>query len=83
LICAFNIFVIFLLLLDCLQEQLFRAKERIMELSFGHDVLNDAVFGLEKELYDSLLKYRKLQKKFHALEKLHSECKNRSLILYR
>ncbi len=66
-----------------MEEKLFKAKERIMELSFAHDVLYDSVSGLEQRLHDCRKNCKKLEKKYNALVKLHSKCKNETLYFYR
>lgn len=74
------------LFLDCLEEELYKARERIIEISISKDHLFDANFDLEKQLYewrkkvDKLKKqYQCLNKKYESLKKLHSECRNRFL----
>ena len=71
----------FLLVLDLLEEELFKSRERNIEISIEKDHLYDSVSELEKQLYASRKKFRKLQKQYDILKKAHSNCKN--TILYR
>ena len=71
----------FLLVLDLLEEELFKSRERNIEISIEKDHLYDSVSELEKQLYGSRKKFRKLQKQYDILKKAHSNCKN--TILYR
>jgi hypothetical protein len=68
--------------LDVMEEELFKTKERIIEISIEKDHLFDANFSLEKQLYESKRDLRKLQQKYKKLSKLHSNCKH-SIFLYR
>jgi hypothetical protein len=74
------------LFLDFLEEELFKARERIIEISISKDHLFDANFDLEKHLYEWQKKFHKLKKQYQclskqyeSLKKLHSECRNRFL----
>ena len=71
------------LVLDCLEVELFKARERVIEISIAHDHLYDSVSGIEKQLYDCRKKLKKLQKQYDQLEKQHSKCKNQTFFMYR
>ena len=64
-----------------LEEELFKARERIIEISIQKDHLYDSVDGLERQLHLSRKKFKKLQKQFVALKHVHSQF--RHFILYR
>lgn len=70
-------------ILDRLEEELFNAKERIIEISISYDHLFDSVSGLEMQLHESRKCLRKLQKQYDQLKKVHSHCNSRKLFLYR
>jgi len=57
-------------------------KERMIEMSIEKDHLVDSVSDLVNQLYESRKSYRKLQKQFNQLKKLHENCKKRNVILY-
>jgi hypothetical protein len=69
------------LVLDCIEE-LYMIKERMIEMSIEKDHLVDSVSDLVNQLYESRKSYRKLQKQFNQLKKLHENCKKRNVILY-
>jgi hypothetical protein len=69
--------------LDFLEEQLYKAKERVIEVSIAHDHLFDSVSDLERQLYECRKKLKKVEKEFDKLKKSHSKCKNERLVLYR
>ena len=71
------------LVLDILEEELFKTRERNIEISIAHDNLFDSVSGLEKQLHECSKKLRSLQKKYNSLEKSHSKCNSSPIILYR
>jgi len=54
----------------------------MIEMSIEKDHLVDSVSDLVNQLYESRKKYRKLQKQFDQLKKLHDYCK-KNTILYR
>ena len=56
MICDFSLFG-----LDYLEEELFKTKERIIEISIEKDTLFDSVSGLEKQLYYCRKKFNDLQ----------------------
>ena len=66
-----------------LEEKLFEARERNIEISIEKDFLYDSVSGLERNLHECRKKLRKLQKQFDRLKMLHSKCKNETIVLYR
>ncbi len=70
------------LVLD-LEEELFKAKERMIEISIEKDHLFDANFDLEKQVHYWQVKFRKLQKQYSLLKKVHDDCPKRNVILYR
>ena len=70
-------------ILDLLEEELFKAKERMIEISISYDHLYDSVSGLERQLHESRKCLRKLQKQYNSLKKVHSHCNSRNRILYR
>ena len=76
-----NYLVCILLVVDAMEEELFKTKERIIEISISNDNLLDANYSLEIQLHQWRKKYRKLHKLFVSVQKLHSKCKN--CILYR
>jgi hypothetical protein len=51
-------------------------------MSIEKDHLVDSVSDLVNQLYESRKSYRKLQKQFNQLKKLHENCKKRNVILY-
>jgi hypothetical protein len=55
----------------------------MIEMSIEKDHLVDSVSDLVNQLYESRKKYRKLQKQFDQLKKLHDNCKKKNTILYR
>jgi hypothetical protein len=79
LICKFPLFCF---ILD-LEIALFKARERIIEISIEKDVLFDSVSDLEKSLYLSRKKFRTLQKQFSRYKKMHKNCNCHRIILYR
>ena len=74
-------YVFILFVVDAMEEELFKTKERIIEISISNDNLLDANYSLEIQLHQWRKKFRKLQKLYDCLQKLHSKCQNR--ILYR
>ena len=70
------------MVLDLLVEELFNARERIIEISIAKDHLFDSVSGLERQLYDCRKRLRKLQKQYNRLEKVHSKCNRSPIVLY-
>ena len=72
--------MIFLLFVLDLEELLYNARERMIEISIEKDHLFDAVSGLEQQLYLSRKNCRKIQKKLNKLKKVHKKCQN--IILY-
>ena len=71
------------LFLDLLEEKLFNARERIIEISIEKDHLYDSVSGLEKQLDHCRNDFNNLKKKFDHLKRVHSKCKNKTVFLYR
>jgi len=65
--------------LGFLEEELFKARERIIEISIEKDHLYDSVSGIEKQLYWSRKNFRKLQKEHCKLKKLFRKCVCRSI----
>ncbi len=65
------------------EEELFMANERIIQISIEKDHLFDANFELEKQVHYWRVKFRKLQKQYGVLKKVHDDCPKRSIILYR
>jgi hypothetical protein len=74
--------IVFLFVLDYLAEELFKARERIIEISIEKDHYYDSVSDLEKNLHLSRKNFRKLQKQFDNFKKLHSNY-SRRVFLYR
>ena len=74
---------IFCLVLDFLEEELFNARERIIEISISKDHLFDSVLGLEIQLHQCRKRLKKLQKQYDLLLKLHNKCKRSQIIIYR
>jgi len=74
--------IVFLFVLDYFAEELFKARERIIEISIEKDHYYDSVSDLEKNLHLSRKNFRKLQKQFDNFKKLHSNC-SRRVFLYR
>ncbi len=74
--------IVFLFVLDYFAEELFKARERIIEISIEKDHYYDSVSDLEKNLHLSGKNFRKLQKQFDNFKKLHSNC-SRRVFLYR
>jgi len=64
-------------------EELYRTKERMIEISIEKDHLFDSVSGLENSLYESRKRFKKLQKQYEQLKKIHENCKKWNPILYR
>jgi hypothetical protein len=60
--------------LDFLEEELFKWKERVIEISIEKDNLLDSVSDLEKQLILYRKKLRKLEKQFEKLKLIHSKC---------
>jgi hypothetical protein len=54
-----------------------------MEMPLAYDVLYDSVSDIEHQLYNSRKNFKKLQKKFNALQKLHNKCRNETIYLHR
>ena len=77
------LYLIFFFCLDYLEEELFKAKERVIEISIAKDMLFDSVSGLEKQLYECRKKLKRVQKNYDHLKSLHSKCKNQTVFLYR
>ena len=77
--CTFTFFYV----LDYLEEELFKAKERVIEISISKDLLFDSVSELEKQLHECRKKLKRLQKHYDNLKLLHSKCKNQTVFLYR
>ena len=71
----------FFCLLD-LEEQLFRTRERMIEISIEKDNLFDSVSGLEQQLYLSRKNFRKLRKQFFKLKRVHKKCSCRNIVLF-
>ena len=76
-------FYLLCLLLDYIDEDLFNARERIIQISCEKDLLFDSVVELKEKLSECRAEKEKLQKQFNALFKLHSKCRTRNIILYR
>jgi hypothetical protein len=72
---VFNL-ILFFIVLDWFEEELFKARERIIEISIEKDHLFDSVSDLEEKLFESRKNFRKLQKQYEKLVKLHSKCAN-------
>ena len=69
--------------LDRIEEELFCAKERIMQISFEKDELFDSVQELKRKLCDSRSEKKALQKQYNRLLNVHSNCRSKNIILYR
>ncbi len=65
--------LIYNLFLD-LEEELFKAKERIIEISLEKDFLYDSVTDLEMQLFESCQIVRKLEKQLRRCKKLRNKC---------
>ncbi len=61
---------------------MFKAKERMIEISIEKDHLFDEKFEIVRNLYCVTRDLRILRKKYSSLKKLHSNCKS-TVILYR
>jgi len=57
-----------------LEEELFKSRERIIEISIEKDHLFDSVSGLELQLHVVRKELRKTKKKLNQLYKLHVNC---------
>lgn len=66
-----------------MEAELFKARERVIEISISYDHLYDSVSSLERQLYECRKKLKKVQKNFNRLEKKHSKCKSERIVLYR
>ncbi len=66
-----------------LEEELYKARERVIEISIEKDTLFDSVSGLERKLYDARKNVKKFKKKLSVLKKLLRNCICRNVILYR
>ncbi len=71
----------FCLVLD-LEEELFKWKERVIEISIEKDRFFDKVSDLEEQLIRSRKKFVKLQKQFEKLKLIHSKCSARYYFLH-
>jgi hypothetical protein len=71
------------LFLDLLEEKLFNALERNIEISIEKDHLFDSVSGLERQIGHWRSDYKKLKKQYDKLKRIHSKCKNKTFFLYR
>ncbi len=69
------------LFLDLLEQELFKIKEKNIEMSIAYDTLFDSVAVIESKCYEWRKKYRNLQKLYNELKKSHSKC--RKSFLYR
>jgi hypothetical protein len=69
--------------LDLFEEELFKARERVIEISIAHDHLFDSVSGLERQLYECRKKFKKVVKELNKLKKIHSQCKPERIVCYR
>ena len=70
--------------LDFIDEELFKARERIIQISIEKDHLYDSVVDLERKLGVCRYEMKNLQTQFNALMKLHStKCRTKNIILYR
>ena len=69
--------------LDRFEEELYCAKERIMQISFEKDELFDSVEDLKRKLIDCRFEKKALQKQYNHLLKVHSNCRSKNVILYR
>jgi hypothetical protein len=67
--------------LEYFEEELFKTKERIIEISIEKDQLFDSVSDLERQCYLWRKKCKKLQKLYDKIKKVHQKCIPR--ILYR
>ena len=62
-------FYLLCLLLDYIDEDLFNARERIIQISCEKDLLFDSVVELKEKLSECRAEKEKLQKQFNALFK--------------
>ena len=69
--------------LDRFEEELYCAKERIMQISFEKDELFDSVEELKRKLYECRDEKNALQKQYNRLLNVHSNCRSKNVILYR
>jgi len=66
-----------------MEEELFKTKERIIEISIEKDHLFDSVGELERRLYLCRKELKKVKKKYNRICKLHTQCICRNIVLYR